>query len=55
MLPLSEAYSEPNQTSEIELFSQKTFILDIWFLNKPQIVSIDCNMYYCKKITLKVY
>ena len=30
---------------------KKRFILDIWLLNKPLIVTIDCNMYYCWKVT----
>ena len=41
---MSEAYSEPSQTSEMELFDWKPF------LNKSLIVTIDCNMYYCWKI-----
>ena len=54
-----EAYSEPSQTSEMELFTESVFkeifILFIWVLNKPLIVIIDCNMYYCWKATLKTY
>ena len=29
----------------------KRFIVDIWV----RIVTIDCNMYYCEKVTWKVY
>ena len=37
----------------VKSFQKKT--LDIWVLNKPLLVSSDCNMYYFWKVTLKIY